>query len=149
MAAYASAAPGGIHGGTIVSGPSGVVTDHGAIGPAGHGLGGWGGWGAGHGLWGGHGAAVVAAPVAHAVVAGPGYGWGVGHGLGGWGGHGLGYGLGLGHGIITNGGGTIGLSGHGVTVKGPATVPATIAGPAGKIVADGLYGVPTHHGHGW
>lgn len=82
-----------------------------------------------------------------------GYGGG-GYGGGGYGdfrGHGgYGGGLGLTHGVtVTNGGGTIGISHHGVTVKGPPTVPATIAGPAGKVVADGLYGIPTHHGHGW
>lgn len=51
------------------------------------------------------------------------------------------------HGVsVTNGGGTIAVGHHGVSVKGPPTVPATIAGPAGKVFADGLYGVPTHHG---
>lgn len=71
-------------------------------------------------------------------------------GLGGFGGFG-GYrsGLGVAPGVaVTNGGGTVNVGPHGVTVKGPATVPATIAGPAGKVVANGLYGVPTH-GHGW
>lgn len=34
---------------------------------------------------------------------------------------------------------------HGVAVKGPQTVPAVIAGPSGKVVAHGLYGVPNHH----
>lgn len=32
--------------------------------------------------------------------------------------------------------------GYGVAIRGPKTVPAVVAGPAGKIVADGLYGVP-------
>ncbi|KAJ8930317.1 hypothetical protein NQ314_016866 [Rhamnusium bicolor] len=178
---FTSAAPGGVHGGTVVSGPSGIVTNHGAIGPAALGLGGLGGYG-GHG-----GGAYVAGPVgpsafitgpavSHASVIGPaagfgGHGFGAGGGLGGFGGFGAlaglgglgghgGYGgysgysgyqsgLGLFPGVtVTNGGGTIGLGHHGVTVKGPATVPVTIAGPAGKVVADGLYGVPTH-GHGW
>lgn len=48
----------------------------------------------------------------------------------GWGGWGAGY---------------AGYAGHGVAVRGPHTVPAVVAGPAGKIVADGLYGVPHHH----
>lgn len=39
--------------------------------------------------------------------------------------------------------------GHGVAVRGPHTVPAVVAGPAGKIVADGLYGVPHHHYWWW
>ncbi|RZC39381.1 hypothetical protein BDFB_013536, partial [Asbolus verrucosus] len=139
LAAIVSAGVVGHGAGAVIAGPSGVVTPHGAIGPAGHGLGlglgGLGGLGYGHG-------AVLAAPVAHSVVAGPAVGLGYGLGLG----HGVGLGHGLG--VVTNGGGVIGLSGHGVAVRGPATVPAVIAGPAGKIVADGLYGVP-HHGHGW
>ncbi|XP_074037573.1 uncharacterized protein [Leptinotarsa decemlineata] len=175
------AAPSGSHGGIVLSGPSGVVTGHGPIGPAALGL-------DGYGAYGGHGAgayvagpagssayvagpagpsAYVAGPaVSHASVVGPAAGLGLGYGggpgplgslggfglngLGGYGGYG-GYrsGLGLSHGVtVTNGGGTVGVSPHGVTVKGPPTVPATIAGPAGKVVADGLYGVPTH-GHGW
>lgn len=167
MAAYAAAGIIGPHGsGAILTGPSGIITPHGPIGPDGYGAGYGHGLGLGYGL--GHGsvisgpvshAAIVSAPVAHtAVVAGPalGYGHGLGLGYGLGAGHlGLGYSLGaghgLGHGIVTNGGGVIGLSGHGVAVKGPETVPAVISGPSGKIVADGLYGVPTHHGyhHGW
>lgn len=50
----------------------------------------------------------------------------------GWGGWGAGY-------------AGVGYAGHGVAVRGPHTVPAVVAGPAGKIVADGLYGVPHHH----
>lgn len=79
---------------------------------------------------------------------------GFGGGFGGFGGFGGGHGgfgsgLGLGYGTaLTKGGGSIGVSHHGVSVKGPQTVPITIAGPAGKVVADGLYGVPSH-GHGW
>lgn len=49
-----------------------------------------------------------------------------GGGYGGWEGYGYG-------------------AGHGVAVRGPHTVPAVVAGPAGKVVADGLYGVPHHH----
>ncbi|XP_063924472.1 glycine-rich protein-like [Zophobas morio] len=134
FAALAVAVSAGVvgHGtGVVVAGPSGVVTPHGAIGPAGHGLGL--GLGLGYGGY-GHGA-VVAAPVVAAPALGVGYGYGglgLGHGVVGYG-----HGVGLGHGI--------GL-GHGVAVRGPATVPAVIAGPSGKIVADGLYGVP-HYGH--
>lgn len=43
------------------------------------------------------------------------------------------------------GNGYVGYGGHGVAVRGPKTVPAVIEGPAGKIAADGLYGVPYHH----
>lgn len=61
----------------------------------------------------------------------------LGFGSGGYGGYG-------GH----NGDGAVGVGHQGVTVNGPRTVPATIAGPAGKVVANGLYGVPSHHyGH--
>ncbi|XP_044254614.1 glycine-rich cell wall structural protein-like [Tribolium madens] len=162
LAAFACAVPSGHHGGAIVAGPAGVVTNHGPIGPAGHGLGL--GVGLGHGLgWGnglgwGHGAVVAAAPVATAVVAGPalglghGLGLGVGHGLG----LGLGHGVALGHGlgVVTNGGGTIGVSAHGAAVKGPGTAPVVVAGPSGKIAADGLWGPTANvgltggHGHG-
>lgn len=51
----------------------------------------------------------------------------------------------LGAGIITKGGGSIGVSGAGAVVSGPPTAPAIIKGPAGKIVADGLWG-PTLEG---
>lgn len=119
MAVFASAKPSG-HGGVLVAGPAGVVTGHGAVGAWG------GGWG--HG---GHGAALIA-PAATAVVSG---GWG--HG-GGWGGHG-GWGVG-------GGWGGWGGHGHGVAVVGPHAEPAVIAGPAGKIVADGVWG-NTGHGH--
>ncbi|KAJ8977774.1 hypothetical protein NQ317_001685 [Molorchus minor] len=100
--ALATALPGGYggHGGVVVSGPSGIVTNNGPIGPSGAGF----GYG-GHGIFGG-----------------------VGLGYGGFGGYG-------------------GVGGHGIVISGPQTVPATIIGPAGKIVADGLYGVG--HGHGW
>ncbi|CAH1160060.1 unnamed protein product [Phaedon cochleariae] len=175
IAAAATAAPGGFPADAVVSGPSGVVTAHGAIGPAALGIG---PYGAGHGA-GAYGAGVYgAAPaVSHASVVGPAAGYGAYGGLAGHsgpgpddgyaaydgsyggyaaglGGHAGGYGgygggLGLAHGVtVTNGGGTIGVSPHGVAVRGPPTVPATIAGPAGKVVAEGLYGVPTH-GHGW
>ncbi|KAJ8922526.1 hypothetical protein NQ315_007556 [Exocentrus adspersus] len=104
LIAIASTAPsggyGGHGGGVVVSGPSGVVTDHGAFGPSGPGGFGYGGYG-GFGGFGGYG------------------------GDGGYGGYG-------------------GYGGHGVVIRGPPTVPATIVGPAGKIVANGLYG-----GHGW
>lgn len=122
MAVLSSAAPGGVHGGAIVEGPSGIVTDHGPIGPAGHGA----GYG-GDGYFGG------------GYIAGPGFGYGGGHGVFGYGGFGYG----------GFGAGGIGVGHGGVTVKGPATVPVTIAGPAGKVVANGLYGIPTHHGHGY
>ncbi|KAG5892361.1 hypothetical protein JTB14_035975 [Gonioctena quinquepunctata] len=187
MATISSSAPSGGHGGGIVvSGPSGIVTDHGPIGPAALGLDGYGAYGgyAGHAapsvysagpsayLAGPTGpsayvagpagpSAYVAGPaISHASVVGPAAGLGLGYpGLGGsagFGGHGVyggyglpGSGLGLSHGVtVTNGGGTVDVSPHGVSVKGPPTVPATIAGPAGKVVANGLYGVPTH-GHAW
>ncbi|KAJ8952401.1 hypothetical protein NQ318_014493 [Aromia moschata] len=124
LVAVTSSTPTGAHAGAVVSGPSGIVTSHGPIGPAALGLG-----GLGYGGYGGHGAGRV---------------------LGGFAGFGgFGHGLGLAPGLaVTNGGGTVGIGHHGVTIKGPATVPATIAGPAGKVVADGLYGVPSH-GHGW
>lgn len=161
MAAIAAAAPSG-HG-VVVSGPSGVVTDHGAVGPAGHGHGwddghwddgswddgSWGGhWGGGwdDGHWGAHsnvvhgnGATLVGPSAGHAAVVGP----SVGHGHGGWGGHGV---------VVGHGGWGGHGHGHGVVVAGPPTVPATIVGPAGKVHADGLWG-PTHvhggHGHHW
>ncbi|KRT83345.1 hypothetical protein AMK59_3138 [Oryctes borbonicus] len=86
-----------------------------------------GGW-AGHGAWGGwagHGGvdAVIAPGVA---VVGPAAS-AAGHGLG------LGLGVGLGAGL--------GAAHGGVAVVGPGTVPAAIVGPAGKVVADGLYGI--------
>lgn len=138
MAAFACAAPSGLHGGVaeaaVLTGPSGVVTNHGAIGPVavGHGLG-WGhGLGLGLGLGLGHGAvlaapAVVAAPAVAAVAP-----------------------VAVGHGVVTNGGGTIGVGAHGAAVRGPPTAPVVVAGPSGKIAADGLWG-PTANvglGHG-
>lgn len=60
-----------------------------------------------------------------AYLAGPGAGYG------GWAGY--------------PGDGYVGYGGHGVVVRGPKTVPAVIEGPAGKVAADGLYGVPAHH----
>lgn len=76
---------------------------------------------------------LVAGPSAGgAYVAGPGAGFG--HAFGGFGGFG-GY----------AGGGYVGWGGHGVAVKGPRTVPVVVEGPAGKVAADGLYGVPHHH----
>lgn len=72
----------------------------------------------------------------HAYVAGPALGsaylGSLGAGYGGWA---AGY----------AGNGYVGYGGHGVAVRGPKTVPAVIEGPAGKIAADGLYGVPYHH----
>lgn len=65
-----------------------------------------------------------------AYVVGPGAGY-AGLGFGGWGGY--------------AGDGYVGYGGHGVAVRGPKTVPAIIEGPAGKVAADGLYGVPHHH----
>ncbi|XP_044255335.1 collagen alpha-2(I) chain-like [Tribolium madens] len=117
--------------GVILKGPSGIVTNHGPIGPAGSedGDGGEGeglesgrGWGLGGG-W-GHGI-VLTAPIA------------VEHSLE----------------VITKGGGTIGVSEHGAAIRGPPTAPVIVAGPSGKIAADGLWG-PTKNvglkwGHGW
>lgn len=130
MAIVANAKPSGHGAGVVIQGATAggvVVPGHGAWG----GHGGWGGW-AGPGAWGGWGGHGVDAVVAPGVaVVGPaasaaGHGLGLGVGLGlGWAGHGVG-------------------AGHGVAVVGPATVPAAIVGPSGKVVADGLYGV----GHG-
>ncbi|CAH1108394.1 unnamed protein product [Psylliodes chrysocephalus] len=55
---------------------------------------------------------------------------------------------------ITNGGGTIGVSGHGAIVSGPKTAPVVIEGPSGVVKADGLWGptlagVAVPAGHGW
>lgn len=155
----ATAAPSG-HGAVYVGGPAGVVTDHGPIGPAGHGILGGVGVGAVYGTA-AHGAviagpavaahgvgAILTPPSAHAVISGPapvhaaiaapalvaghgvyGAGWGYGGGwAGGWAGEGAHVG--------------------GVVVKGPPTVPATIAGPSGKIHATGLWGPTLAHGHG-
>ncbi|XP_044749177.1 uncharacterized protein LOC123309932 [Coccinella septempunctata] len=41
---------------------------------------------------------------------------------------------------ITAGGGSIAATGAGAAVRGPPTAPVVIAGPSGKIVADGLWG---------
>lgn len=80
-----------------------------------------------------------------------GQGGGLGGGLGGRHDGGLGGGLGGGFGPLagfgsglkfTRGGDSIGLGPLGLSVKGPKTVPAIIDGPAGKIFADGLYGIP-------
>lgn len=91
--------------------------------------------------------------------------WGLGGGVVA----GLGLGHGLGHsGVIiapsldsahanvaafTAGGGSIGVSSHGASIQGPQTVPVVIAGPSGKISADGLWGPTSNvgqtHGHGW
>ncbi|CAG9853665.1 unnamed protein product [Phyllotreta striolata] len=53
---------------------------------------------------------------------------------------------------LTNGGGTIGVSGHGAIVSGPKTAPVVIEGPSGVVKADGLWGptlagvaAPVHH----
>ncbi|KAK9875755.1 hypothetical protein WA026_009552 [Henosepilachna vigintioctopunctata] len=121
LLAVSYAAPSGL--GAIVAGPSGVVTGLGPIGPAGHG---W-GWGQPVAI---AAPAVVAAPVVTAR---------------------LDYGLGYGHGVaaVTAGGGSISASGHGAVIRGPPTAPVVVAGPAGKIAADGLWG-PTANigGHG-
>ncbi|MGO1215213.1 UNVERIFIED_CONTAM: hypothetical protein M9610_24305, partial [Salmonella sp. NW982] len=53
-------------------------------------------------------------------------------------GNSLAWGHGWGHGLWGHG--------HGVAVIGPHAEPAVIAGPAGKIIADGVWG---HHGHHW
>ncbi|KAL1509239.1 hypothetical protein ABEB36_004005 [Hypothenemus hampei] len=53
------------------------------------------------------------------------------------------YGLGLG--VVTNGGGTIGVSGKGAVISGPPTAPVLVSGPSGKVSADGLWG-PTYEG---
>ncbi|KAK9875750.1 hypothetical protein WA026_009547 [Henosepilachna vigintioctopunctata] len=119
--------------GVVVSGPSGVVTNHGAIGPIGH------GWGHGHGV-------AIAAPavVAHSVAVPHVWGHGYGHGINSWG-------LGYGHGVaaVTPGHGSISASAHGAAIRGPPTAPVVVEGPAGKVVAHGLWG-PTANigGHG-
>lgn len=135
--AVAAAAPSGLLDGTIVIGPSGVVTNHGAVG---HGV----------GLGLGHGAViatpVVASPIIKTVVAEPVLGVSYGHNV-------VSHGL-VGHGVtaVTNGGGVISASGHGAKVLGPPTAPVVVAGPSGKIAADGLWG-PTGNigltGHHW
>ncbi|EFA02523.1 collagen, type I, alpha 1b [Tribolium castaneum] len=131
LATFAYAFPSGEEG-VILKGPSGIVTNHGPIGPAGSEIDdGWEG-GEGEGLEGGRGLGegwghgiVLAAPIA------------VEHSLG----------------VITKGGGTIGVSEHGAAIRGPPTAPVIVAGPSGKIKADGLWG-PTKNvglkwGHGW
>lgn len=131
IACLAAVANASIHGhGAIVSGPSGVVTDHGAVGPV-------------HDVW-GHGHAALVAPIVHTVAVAPvaHHGVVVSH-------HGLGHGIALGHGLAHHSiDGVVTHSHHGVAIEGPHTVPAVVKGPSGKIVADGLYGVP-HHGHHW
>ncbi|KAK9875744.1 hypothetical protein WA026_009541 [Henosepilachna vigintioctopunctata] len=167
LALFASAAYADPSGnGVVVSGPSGVVTNHGAIGPVGH------GWGLGHGV-------ALARPsliahgaiVGHPQVWGNGYGLGInslglgyGHGINGWGlgygnaingwglgyGHGInGWGLGYGHGVsaITAGHGSISASAHGAVIRGPPTAPVVVAGSSGKIVANGLWGPTSNIGH--
>jgi len=75
------------------------------------------------------GASIIGASAGHSAIVGPS----------------VGLGLGLGHGLV--GGVGLGLA-HGVTVAGPPTVPATIAGPSGAIHAAGLWGPTLAHGHG-
>ncbi|MGO1215207.1 UNVERIFIED_CONTAM: hypothetical protein M9610_24230, partial [Salmonella sp. NW982] len=43
-------------------------------------------------------------------------------------------------GAITAGGGSIAATGHGAAIRGPPTAPVVVAGPSGKIAADGLWG---------
>lgn len=54
---------------------------------------------------------------------------------------------------LTAGAGSIAVSAHGAAIRGPPTVPVVIAGPSGKIAADGLWGptanVGQTYGHGW
>ncbi|KAK9875745.1 hypothetical protein WA026_009542 [Henosepilachna vigintioctopunctata] len=119
--------------GVVVSGPSGVVTNHGAIGPIGH------GWGHGHGV-----ALAAPAVIAHNALVPQVWGHGYGHGINSWG-------LGYGHGVaaVTPGHGSISASAHGAAIRGPPTAPVVVEGPAGKVVAHGLWG-PTANigGHG-
>lgn len=70
----------------------------------------------------------ITGPAPGGAYVGPGY---AGLGFGGWGSYG--------------GDGYVGYGGHGVAIRGPKTVPAIIEGPAGKVTADGLYGIPHHH----
>lgn len=54
---------------------------------------------------------------------------------------------------LTAGSGSIAVSAHGAAIRGPPTVPVVVAGPSGKIAADGLWGptanVGQGYGHGW
>ncbi|EFA02524.1 elastin [Tribolium castaneum] len=54
----------------------------------------------------------------------------------------------LGVGAITNGGGTIAATAAGAAVRGPGTAPVVVAGPSGKIAADGLWGPTANIGLG-
>lgn len=172
--ALASARP-SIHGdhGVILRGPSGVITHAGPIGPSdlahvnyGHYYGDEGHYNGaddhydgddGHypgddddGSYHGEGAGVHSGIVAthSATIIAP----GAGHGVGYQGAHAYGHGyfgapvLGYGYGGHGHASGYVGVGVHGVTVHGPNTVPAVVAGPSGSITADGLYGVP-HHSH--
>lgn len=157
-----------IGGGAIIEGPSGIVTDNGVpigpTGPAGTHLGGIGLIGAKTLIAPAVTSVVASAPLIAAPAAIGLGGWGLGGvglggvGLGGVGLGGLGLGgLGLGKGVGLNAGLGVGLAGvgvghgigiSGVSVQGPGTVPATIAGPSGKIVADGLWGPTLAGGNG-
>lgn len=143
LLAVAASAP--YHGDEVIlKGPSGIITPHGPIGPTGPAHGGeeyhhYGGeddgqYHEGHyddGQYHGEGAyhhapaVAIIAPAAHyyAAPAPHYYAAPAPH-------HEAGY-VAYGH--------------HGVAVQGPHTVPAVVAGPSGKVVAHGLYGVPNHH----
>lgn len=189
MVAFSAAS---LSSGTVVVGPSGVVTDKGAIGPHGSEL----GYGKKKRKMQNNMISVCLCKTLHKIFfAGWGVGAGLGLGLGGGLGLGYGAGLGLGHGLghgavvvaptyqaasvlaapisyatpvvahqninvvpvkvaaLTPGGGSIGVSAHGAAIHGPPTAPVVVAGPSGKIAADGLWGPTANvghtYGHGW
>ncbi|XP_044255110.1 collagen alpha-2(I) chain-like [Tribolium madens] len=117
LVALSAASPSGILGGAVLAGPAGIAGPIGTLG-----------WGGG---------AVLTAPTAGAVISGPGLGLAAPLALAA---APIAVAAPLGVGAITNGGGTISASGAGAAIRGPGTAPVVVAGPSGKIAADGLWG---------